>query len=103
MKLIDADLLLRILEIDGRMSAEKAERYDYSNDELRKIISLAAFQHGKDMVEVVRCEDCKHRVVDEILLSFTSVPESAWVCDIGTTACLTGFYCKRGERKDGQQ
>lgn len=56
-----------------------------------------------DVVEVVRCEDCKHRVVDEILLSFTSVPESAWVCDIGTTACLTGFYCKRGERKDGQQ
>ena len=35
MRLIDADLLLRILEIDGRMSAEKAERYDYSNDELR--------------------------------------------------------------------
>lgn len=58
MRLIDADLLLRILEIDGRMSAEKAERYDYSNDELRKIISLAAFQHGKDMVEVVRCKDC---------------------------------------------
>ena len=56
-----------------------------------------------DVVEVVRCEDCKHRVVDEIILSLTSVPETAWVCDIGTTACLTGFYCGRGERKDGQQ
>ena len=55
-----------------------------------------------DVVEVVRCEDCKHRVVDEIVLSLTSVPETAWICDIGITACLTGFYCKRGERKDGE-
>lgn len=56
-----------------------------------------------DVVEVVRCEDCKHRFVDEIVLSLTSVPETAWVCDIGIAACLSGFYCGRGKRKDDQQ
>ena len=55
-----------------------------------------------DVVEVVRCEECKHRVVDEIVLSLTSVPETAWVCDIGITACLSDFYCGRGERMDGE-
>ena len=65
--------------------------------------AIKAVPPAADVVEVVRCTDCKHRVVDEIVLSLTSVPESAWVCDIGITACLTGFYCGRGKRKDNRE
>ena len=58
MRLIDADRLLRRLGLDGLISAETAESYDYANDELISIISQEAFLAKKDIVEVVRCKDC---------------------------------------------
>lgn len=56
-----------------------------------------------DVVKVVRCEECKHRVVDEIILSLSSRPETAEVCGIGVSGCLPGFFCGHGKRKDGEE
>lgn len=86
------------------MKEQVIELLHYNSDEkCAAIIADVEELEPADVVEVVRCKDCKHRVVDEIVLSLSSRPETAEVCGIGVSGCLPGFYCGHGEKKDGEE
>ena len=51
--------------------------------------------HTKDVVEVVRCKDCKHRYVpSRCALWYGTVDDKEYFIERGTD-----FYCSYGERK----
>lgn len=55
-------------------------------------------KYGKDLVEVVRCKDCKHH---EELLNNNDENVLCWVHDIDVIVDGNG-YCSYGERKDDE-
>lgn len=74
------------------------EKWVIWDDDLQSLMT-----EKNDVVEVVRCKDCKHRFVDPITLSLTSNPENAAICDIGIGPAVSDFYCRRGKRRGGDQ
>lgn len=54
-----------------------------------------------DVVEVVRCEDCRHKQVDEIIFALSANPETALFCKRMGGIISETFYCAAGERMDG--
>ena len=56
-----------------------------------------------DVVEVVRCKDCKHKQVDEIIFALSANPETALFCKHHGGVISETFYCSAGERKDGDK
>lgn len=56
-----------------------------------------------DVIEVVRCKDCKHLIVDERLLILSSNPETATFCMLGIGGASSDFYCAYGARMEGEE
>ena len=56
-----------------------------------------------DVVEVVRCKDCRHKQVDEIIFALSANPETALFCKRMGGIISETFYCAAGERMDGDQ
>lgn len=54
-----------------------------------------------DVVEVVRCKDCRHKQVDEIIFALSANPETALFCKRMGGIISETFYCAAGERMDG--
>jgi hypothetical protein len=69
--------------------------YLVSTDDVRKAIKIAAANTG-DVVEVVRCKDCKHA-------TFYSCKNDkcykAILCDYDVATVDENFYCAYGERR----
>lgn len=55
-----------------------------------------------DVVEVVRCKDCRHKQVDEIIFALSANPETALFCKRMGGIISETFYCAAGERMDGE-
>ena len=55
-----------------------------------------------DVVEVVRCKDCRHKQVDEIIFALSANPETALFCKHMGGIISETFYCAAGERMDGE-
>ena len=55
-----------------------------------------------DVVEVVRCKDCRHKQVDEIIFALSANPETALFCKHHGGVISETFYCSAGKRKDGE-
>lgn len=55
-----------------------------------------------DVVEVVRCKDCRHKQVDEIIFALSANPETALFCKHHGGIISEAFYCSAGERMDGE-
>jgi hypothetical protein len=53
-------------------------------------------QKKPDMVEVVRCKDCKHWIVDEY---WNGNPDQVRACRFAGWMCGANGYCLYGERK----
>lgn len=56
-----------------------------------------------DVVEVVRCKDCRHKQVDEIIFALSANPETALFCKRMGGIISETFYCAAGERMDGDK
>ena len=80
MRLIDADRALEIVRDQGIAHPNAYHLTNYAMLILREAPTV-------DAVEVVRCENCKHR------------GEDSW-CEYVDDD--DNFYCARGERKEGQ-
>ena len=80
MRLIDADRALEIVRDQGIAHPNAHYLTTYATLILREAPTV-------DAVEVVRCENCKHR------------GEDSW-CEYVDDD--DNFYCARGERKEGQ-
>ena len=80
-KYIDANRLIRRLE--NRTYRAKG-----------KFIEMVNEQPAVDVVEVVRCKDCKHRYVSGYTTQY-------YVCDFMDAELKDEGYCSYGERKDG--
>ena len=55
-----------------------------------------------DVVEVVRCKDCRHKMTDEILLALAKNKDTALFCERMGGVISEMFYCGAGERMDGE-
>lgn len=90
-KYIDADRYCANLR--EMKTNDKNTVYEYYDDGIDLAISEAAIFPAADVVDVVRCKDCKHNPKDTWFgcqmahCSETQRPETAW--------------CWKGERKDG--
>lgn len=51
-----------------------------------------------DVVEVVRCKDCKHGV--HVTVCYNNVPSAFYRCELGNESCNKDYYCRYGKRKD---
>lgn len=71
--------------------SDKDTVYEYYDDGIDVAISEAAIFPAADVVEVVRCKDCKHNP----MRSFTGCPMA------GIEKRKTTDYCSYGVRKDG--
>lgn len=56
-----------------------------------------------DVVEVVRCKDCRHKMTDEILLALAKNKDTALFCERMGGVISEMFYCGAGERMDGEE
>lgn len=63
-----------------------------------------------DAVEVVRCKNCKHRIVNEhygekgyLNLKAMCDLDTGDIFELGREAELDDWYCADAERKDGEQ
>lgn len=70
---------------------------------LARMLSKLEDEHPADVVEVVRCKDCKHLIVDERLLILSSNPETATFCMLGIGGASSDFYCAYGARMEGEE
>lgn len=77
------------------------------NDAIDAIIAEAP---AVDVVEVVRCRDCKHRIVNEhfgkrgyIQLKAMCELDTGDPFELGRNAEEDDWFCADGERKDGGQ
>ena len=101
---IDADALLAELqeEIDFKTSMYTEEQNMYFSAGLKCAYRDVKSQPTADVVEVVRCKDCKHNVAnwehDELDISdYTDI-----TCDYFMTDGMEADdYCSYGERKEG--
>ena len=66
-----------------------------------KALSLLGKESVADVVEVVRCKDCRHKQVDEIIFALSANPETALFCKRMGGIISETFYCAAGERMDG--
>ena len=66
-------------------------------------LSLLGKESVADVVEVVRCKDCRHKQVDEIIFALSANPETALFCKRMGGIISETFYCAAGERMDGDQ
>ncbi len=64
-------------------------------------LSLLGKESVADVVEVVRCKDCRHKQVDEIIFALSANPETALFCKRMGGIISETFYCAAGERMDG--
>lgn len=63
----------------------------------KDVDSLAEYLINTDVVEVVRCRDCKHRhVPHRCALWYGTLGDNEYFCERGAD-----FFCSYGERKDG--
>ena len=61
------------------------------------------FKNKEDFVEVVRCKDCKHKVLTEsnrVMCSRNAQKMSCFAEWYGLTATNDNNYCSYGERKE---
>ena len=70
-------------------TGEWTELFQRENDELREAVKRIKDIEPADVVQVVRCKDCKH----------FSLPHACWHDDGMVTAQEDGF-CSYGERKE---
>lgn len=88
----DADILSELPTID----AVEKERYDRLLENSIIIADALRKYQSADMVEVVRCKDCKHRVYTD---DGESCPDDI-VCDLWESDGFTETdYCSWGERR----
>lgn len=65
------------------------------------------FSYGVDAVEVVRCKDCKHRIVNDhygekgyLKIKAICELDTGNPFELGRCACEDDWFCCDGERKD---
>ena len=82
MRLIDADLLTRMMEREWNENEISNREWIHYRVVLDSIPTI-------DAVEVVRCKDCFHYESD--------------VCNVTDTVCDDDDYCSYGERKEAEE
>lgn len=82
------------------IDAEKLKRhYAWWDDEAKKIFDeIIDLQPSADVVEVVRCKDCKHS--EEFIYPEGLETMVCWEDSADREVNRNGF-CEKGERKDG--
>ena len=93
---IDADALMKELqeEIDFETSMYTEEQNEYFNMGLKCAIRDVKSQPLADVVEVVRCRDCKH------CFEKNAVGVSLLYCALNSHYTLETNFCSYGERKE---
>lgn len=74
------------------------EKWVIWDDDLQSLMT-----EKNDVVEVVRCKDCRHKQVDEIIFALSANPETALFCKRMGGIISETFYCAAGERMDGDK
>ena len=83
---IDADALKEL--IDGGFDID----FDEVPETKKALLNMIDYQETADVVEVVRCEYCKHRIVDS---------NDDWCECTGCDINPVGF-CEEGERREDE-
>ena len=91
----------KYIDAEGVMRACYDSFLKTGNKAYREIFALVEAAPVADVVEVVRCKDCKHRKYDDFMKEL--------VCDLDAadpyerSRCVEddGWFCKDGEREDG--
>ena len=86
MRLIDADLLTRMMEREWNENEISNREWIHYRVILESIPTI-------DAVEVVRCKDCFH---------YESDGGAMMTCNVTDTVCDNDDYCSYGERKEGE-
>lgn len=60
-----------------------------SHDEIMNDLQYPQPEQKRDLVEVVRCKDCKHKFIENLV----------WSCIFGLPSGSDG-YCSYGEKRD---
>ena len=103
MAYIDRDLLLQ----DISESVVFTVRDSATSPELRgarKIIDRIKSAPTADVVEVVRCKDCTHKIITSsgrVMCKRNAIKMEAVAEWYGLTATNNNHYCSCGERKNG--
>ena len=72
---------------------------DEDDGNLRDLREKVKAIPAADVVEVVRCKDCKHKMTDEILLTLAKNKDTALFCEIMGGIISEMFYCSAGKRR----
>lgn len=72
---------------------------EWTSSELEGLLNNAP---TVDVVEVVRCEDCKYGSEDYPKDIFPDVTEETYSCDHSTYSHDKDFYCKYGKRNNNE-
>lgn len=86
MRLIDA----------GAVESRMHKLYVQPRPELWQVLSIINHIPTIDAVEVVRCKDCKHWVIDDY---WNGNPDQVRACRFAGWMCGANGYCLYGERK----
>lgn len=95
---IERDALLKRME--ERLAALRREYgdYDHYTDGFEEGCVAVEDATAADVVEVVRCRDCKHRGTDECIFHIKGEP-----ADEELLAKLDNDFCSYGERRDSDE
>lgn len=86
MRLIDADTLWRVFK----------DTTWWDNSDRGEAQSLLEDAPTIDAVEVVRCKECKHWIIDDY---WNRNPDQVRACRFAGWICSANGYCMYGERK----
>ena len=97
-KYIDADELLKRLN-DCKYPAQKTTMRQVTyNAAISDVCRSVDAMPAADVVEVVRCKECKHREYDDFMKDFVCDLDAADPYDRSRCAEDDEWFCKDGER-----
>lgn len=91
----------RWIDADGIMRACYNSFLTTGNKAYSEIIALVEAVPAADVVEVVRCRECKHREYDDFMKELVCDLDAADPYERSRCAEDDEWFCKDGEREDG--